>query len=118
MKDFGGKVLRAIERDEPLMVQNAQRLQQVLLLKVRKDLDKDRGEMLGRDGIEEVADLIVTRYLLHAEEGLSIIVSLTLFEPALVLQKRRRLREKNAKGASGGIWYLVTGMGAGFTKVG
>jgi hypothetical protein len=41
------------------MVQNAQRLQQVLLLKVRKDLEKDRVEMTGCHGIEEYADAIV-----------------------------------------------------------
>jgi hypothetical protein len=42
--------------------------------------------------------LIVARDRLDTEEGLSVIVSLTLVELALVLQKGRRLHEKDAKG--------------------
>ena len=82
MECFGGKVLRAIKGDEPLMVQNAEWVSQVLLLKVGKDLEKDGGELAWRNRIEERADLIVARVWLDAEEGLSIIVSLTLVELA------------------------------------
>jgi hypothetical protein len=70
----------------------------VLLRKGFKDLEKDGGESTGRNRIEELADVIVARDRLDAEEGLSVIVSLTLVELALVLQKRRRLHEKDAKG--------------------
>jgi hypothetical protein len=80
------------------MVQNAQWLSPVLLLKAGKDLEKDRCEIAWRNRIEELADLIVARDRLDAEEGLSVIVSLTLVELALVLQKRRGLHEKDAKG--------------------
>jgi hypothetical protein len=41
-----------------------------------------------------------------------------LVELALILQKRRRLHEKDAKGTSGGVLYGVTGVGAGFAHVG
>jgi hypothetical protein len=90
----------------------------VLLLKVCKDLEKDGGELAWRNRIEERSDLIVARDRLDAEEGLSVIVSLTLVELALVLQKRRRLREKEAEGAQGSVLYRVAGIGAGFAKVG
>jgi len=70
----------------------------VLLLQVCKDLEKDGMEIAWRNRIEERADLIVARDRLDAEEGLSVIVALPLVELALVLQKRRRLHEKDAKG--------------------
>ena len=70
----------------------------MLLLQVGKDLEKDRGEIAWCNRIEERADLIVARDRLDAKEGLGVIVSLTLVELALVLQKRRRLHEKDAKG--------------------
>ena len=70
----------------------------MLLLKVRKDLAKDGVEVAWRNRIEERADLIVTGDRLDAKQGLRVIVSLTLVELALLLQKRWRLREKDAKG--------------------
>jgi hypothetical protein len=55
-------------------------------------------EITWHNGIEELADLIVARGRLDAKEGLSVIVFLPLVELMLVLQKRRRLHEKDAKG--------------------
>jgi len=43
----------------------------VLLLKVCKDLKKDGVKIAWRNRIEELADLIVARAWLDAEEGLS-----------------------------------------------
>ena len=62
--------------------------------------------------------MIVARDRLDTEEGLSVIVSLPLVELALVLQKRRRLHEKEAKGTSGSVVYRVTGVRAGLAHVG
>jgi hypothetical protein len=90
----------------------------VLLLKVCKDLEKDGVEIAWRNRIEERADLIVARDWLDAEERLRVIMSLTVVELALVLQKRRRLHEKDAKGTSGSVLYCVTGIRAGFAHVG
>ena len=70
-----------------------------MLLQVGKDLEKDGVEIAWRDRIEQRADLIVTGNLLDAEQGLGVIVPLGVVQPALVLQKRRRLGEKDAKGA-------------------
>jgi hypothetical protein len=98
MEGFGRKVLRAIEGDEQLLVQHAKWVEQMLLLKVRKDLEKNGIEIAWRNGIEELTDLIVTRDRIDAEEGLGVIVSLPLFELALVFQKRGGLHKKDAKG--------------------
>ena len=73
----------------------------MLLLQVGKDLEKDGGELAWRNRIEERADLMVARDRLDSEERLRVIMSLTVVELALVLQKRRRLREKDAEGAQG-----------------
>ena len=90
----------------------------MLLLQVCQDLEKDGGEIAWRNRIEERADLIVARDRLDAEEGLSVIVSLTLVALALGLQKRRRWQAKDAKGTSGSVLDRVTGMGARFAHVG
>jgi hypothetical protein len=81
------------------MVENPEGVEQVLLLKVCKDLKKDRVEITWRNRIEERADVIIARDGLDAKKALSVIVSLTLVELPLVLQKRRGLHEKDAKGA-------------------
>jgi hypothetical protein len=66
------------------MVQNAPWVQSALLFKVLKDLEKDGIEIAWRNRVEELADLIVTGYRIDAEQGLRVIVSLTLVELALV----------------------------------
>jgi len=101
-----------------LIIQNAEGVSQVLLLQVGQDLEKDGMEIAWRNRIEERADLIVARDRLDAEERLRVILSLTVVELALVLQKRRRLHEKDAQGTSGSVLYCVTGIRAGFAHVG
>jgi hypothetical protein len=98
MEGLGGKVRRAIQGNSPLMVQNAAWVSQVLLLKMGQDLKKDGVKIAWRPRIEAFADVLVARAWLDPEEGLSIIVSLTLVELALVRQKWRRLHAKDAKG--------------------
>ena len=83
-----------------------------------KDLEQDGIAIAWRNRIEERADVIVARDRLDAEERLRVSMSLTVVELALVLQKRRRLHEKNAKGTSGSVLYRVTGIRAGFANVG
>lgn len=51
-------------------------------------------------------------------EGRGIVLSLGLLEMALVLKKRRRLGDRDAKGPEGRIWDAVAGIGAGFAGVG
>lgn len=57
----------------------------MLLLKVVNDVEKDGGEISGRNRIEKLSDLMVARDWLDAEEGLRVIVSLTVVELAWIL---------------------------------
>src|SRR5205807_3014171 len=92
--------------------------QPAMVLKARKDLKKHPIELTRHHGIEQVAYLIVTGNRLNAKQGPSIILSLGLLEMALILQKRRRLGEKDANGAQGGVLDAVTGVWPFFAMVG
>jgi hypothetical protein len=91
--------------------------QHAVLFKAFKDLNKHRIKVARRDRIEQYADLIVTGNLLHAEQGLGVIVPFGMLQPALVLQKRRRLSEKDTKGTQGGILDGVSSVRTLFTMV-
>jgi len=80
------------------------------LCKTLKDLQVYPIELTWAQRIKEVAYLIVTGELLNTEQGRGIIVALGLLEMALVLQKRRRLGEKDTKGTERGVWDGVTGV--------
>jgi hypothetical protein len=84
--------------------------QHAVLFQALKNLHKHCLKMARRDRIEQCADLIVTGNLLHASQGLDVIVPLAVLQPALVLQKRYRWGEKDAKGAQGGILDGVSGV--------
>jgi hypothetical protein len=91
--------------------------QHAVLCQTRKDLQKHRLEGAGRERSEPRADLMVTGNLLHVEEGAGVIVPCGMVQPALVCQKRRRLGEKDAKGAQDGIVDGVLGVGTRFAVV-
>jgi hypothetical protein len=115
MDRLGGKIGRALKGHQQLIPQNPETVEQVVLFQTLKDLKKDGLAMARGNGSEEGADLVVTGDLLDATQGLGVIASLAGLEPALILQKRRRWREEEAKGASGDGWHRGTGMGAGLT---
>ena len=111
MDGFGRKVIGAIQGHQQLVAKAPKMRQHAVLFKALKDLNKHRIEVARRDRIEQRADLIVTGNLLHAQQGLGVIVSFGVLQPALVLQKRRRLGEKDTKGTQGGILDGVSGVG-------
>jgi hypothetical protein len=74
MNGVGRKVVGAIEGHEQLIAKDAQMRPHAVLCKTLKDLKKHRIEVTGRDGIEQLADLIVTGNLLHVEKGVGVIV--------------------------------------------
>ena len=94
MNGFGRKVVGPIEGHHQLSAQDAKMRQHAVLFKARKDLQKHGIEVAWRDGIEELADLIVTGNVLHIEQGMDVIVPFRVLQSALVLQKRWRLGEK------------------------
>ena len=85
--------------------------QQAVRFKTLKDLNKHRIEGARRDRIEQLADLILTGNRRYVSQGLGVMVAFGVLQPPLVLQKRRRLGEKDAKGAQGGIVDGVSGVG-------
>ena len=118
MERLGRKILRAIKGDSPLMSEPPQRLPQGGLMQRRKALQEDRGAMAWCHPIQAGPALLVAGDLPHAEPGLRVMGSVAGLPPTLGRQKRRRLGEKEPKGASGGVLDGVRGMGAGFAKVG
>ena len=91
--------------------------QHAVLFKALKDLYKDCMEIVRCDRIEQRANLIVTGNLLDTQQGLHVIVPFGLLQPALLCQKRRRLGEKDTKGAYGRILDSISGVGSLVTMV-
>lgn len=71
---LGGHGSRAIHRHEELIPEDPEPIEQVVLGQARKDLEKDGSKMVRRNGIEEGAHLIVAGNLLHATQGVGVIV--------------------------------------------
>src|SRR2546422_3576804 len=117
MNGFGRKVVGAVQGHQELVAKEPKLGQQAALFKAFKDLNKHRIKVARRDRIEQCADLIVTGNLLHAEQGLGVILPFGMLQPALVLQKRRRLGEKDTKGTQGGILDGVSSVRTLFTMV-
>src|SRR5206468_424605 len=76
------------------------------------DLGVSRAHNHRGDGgrIIERSDLIVTVNLSHGHRGEGVIMVFGALKPALVLQERWRLGEKDAKGAQGGILDGISGV--------
>ena len=114
---FRRKVVGAIERHEELIAKDTKRRQQALLFQALQNRNKHRIERARHEWIEELADLIVTGNLLHASQRLGVIVTFAVLQSALVLQKRRGLGEKDAKGAQGGILDSISCVGTRLAMV-
>src|SRR4030095_4436117 len=98
-------------RAEHMLSQRARKFaKKARLFQAVKDLKIHPIEGTRHQGIEQVAYLVVTGNRLNAKHRTGIIVSLGFLKMALVIQKRRRLGEKDAKGAQGGILDAVTGV--------
>jgi hypothetical protein len=89
----------------------------MVLFKALKDLNEHRIECTRGERIEQRANLIITGNLLHAQQGVGVILALGLLQPALVVQKRRRLGKEDAKGAERGIVDVVSGVWPFFARV-
>ena len=85
MNGLRGKVSGPIEGDQQLIPQDAKGVQHLVLCKAREDLKEHRLQVARRERIEQGADLIVTRHLCHAQQGLGVVATLGVLQPALVL---------------------------------
>jgi hypothetical protein len=110
MNGFGRKGVGAVQGHQSLIAKGPKMCQQAVLFKAFQDLNNHRLKVARRDGIEQCADLMVTGNLLRAQQGMGVIVTFGLLKLALVLQKRRRLGEKDAQGAQGGILDGIAGV--------
>ena len=88
-----------------------------MLLKARKDFHTHGIEVARRERIEPRADVMVTGNLLHIEQGMGVIVTSGVLQPAWGRQKRRRWREQDAQGAQSGISDGVSGVRTRFAMV-
>ncbi len=95
---LGGKGGRAIQGHQELIPENPKTVEQMVLCKAPKDLNKDRIKMARDDRIEEGTDVIVTGNLRDAKQGVGVIAALVGLELTLILQKRGRLGKEDAKG--------------------
>jgi hypothetical protein len=110
MHGCGRKGVRAIAGHQEWTAEDAKRRQHAVLLKQRKDFHTHGIEVARRERIEPLADVIVTGNLLPLSQGRGVIVPSGVLQPALGRQKRRRVREKDAKGAQSGISDGVSGV--------
>jgi hypothetical protein len=117
MNGLGRKILGLSEGHAQLIAQAPKRRQYAVPFKTLKDLQKHGSEVAGGDRIGQRADLIITRPLLHVEEGGGVIVPFRMLQPTLVFQQGWRLGEKEAKGAQDGIVDGVLGVGTRFAMV-
>jgi len=85
MQGLRRKVVGAIEGHQQLIAQDAKRRQHPVPFQALKDLNKHRIEGTGGQGIEQLADLIVTGHLLYIEQGMRVILPFRVLQPALVL---------------------------------
>jgi hypothetical protein len=115
MDRLGGEGGRAIKRDQKLIPKDPETVEQVVLCKARKDLEKDGIAMPRGNRIEEGADLVSTGNLLDAKEGLGVMTSLACVELTLIVQKRWGLGKEDAEGASRGVCHAIARILAGAT---
>ena len=97
---LGGKGGRAIQGHQELIPENPKTVEQMVLCKAPKDLNKDRIKMARDDRIEEGTDVIVTGNLRDAKQGVGvkclskinfIFVSKILDHPFDILNKVRKV---------------------------
>jgi hypothetical protein len=87
MDGWRRKGVGAIQSHQQLMAKAPKRPPQAVLLEALKDLNQDRLECHWGDRIKPRAALIIAGNLLHANQGVDVIVSLGVLEGALVVQK-------------------------------
>ena len=88
-----------------------------MLFQALHDLNNDRIPCARGDRIEQRADLIVTGNLFDAQQGVGVVLTGVLLQGALVISKRRRLGQEDAKGTESGILDTVSGVWPGFARI-
>ena len=87
MNGWGRKGVGTIQGHQELGVKVAKRRQPAVLFQARKESQKHRIETARSDWIKPLAELIITRNLLHTQQGVDVLGAFGLLQGALVVQK-------------------------------
>ncbi len=117
-----GKVVGAIQSNQQRVVKITKRIDDTGGGQGVAEGGEDGEEGLGRDRVEQIADLIIARNESDAKEGLCIGAAFGVAQGALMGKEGRRLSEEDGKGSEGGIFdgvrsYAVAGLWANPTKM-
>jgi len=105
---LGRKEIGAIERDQEGIVERTKCVEQAMAVQIVPDLGHEREQPLRRHRIEHVANLVVARDVMDAEQGGGVVLALQLLHPNLAIEKRWTLREKNRERRQCRILNVVT----------
>ena len=109
--DLGrGKVLRAIQRAQPVASKAAIALQFSRSLQAREDLPVGRLELFRRNRIQQVANLGVAGHRMGAKQAVGIVPPRRTLHVSLMSQKGGRLHEEHRKGAQTRIADHILGI--------
>ena len=103
----------AIECYQQIAVERAKWLQISELVKRVDNVGEHRQRMLGRDGIEQSSDVVVTGGLVHPKESSGIALAFGDLHGALEGEKRGTLSEEHRERSERGIFEGVAGVVAG-----
>jgi len=106
------EVVGAIQRQQPATKVPPVGGQIAAIPQVLIDAPEGAGEVLGGNGIEQVANVGVTGHLLNAEQTLRVVMAVRPLHVPLVGQEGGRLHEENRKGPQGRIGEFVYGVRA------
>lgn len=99
MDRLGAVVLGAVERHQQAPIQDPMRRQLPGVLQGPDEVDEHRCQMRRRDRVEQVADLLGARNLVHAKQRTGVVAPALLLHPPLIIQERRTLQEEHREGA-------------------
>src|SRR5260221_879917 len=103
----GAVVFGAVEGNQHVTAQTAERRQAIAGFK-RPDRGVEHGlESAGRYGFEHCADVVVARDFGHLEQRLAVRAAAAFEQPALLREKRRALHEENRKRCHADIGHGV-----------
>jgi hypothetical protein len=107
---LGGEIPCGIQRDEPGVLHSAHLLQHACLIKGFVEIIEQAQEVMRRDRIERLADVIVAGDASHLKERTGVVASAGLFHAELITEKRRALGEEHREGRQGDVGHGVLGV--------
>lgn len=112
-----GEGVCPVQCDQERVVQHPVVGQAALGVKRVSDLPDQRGDLRGRNRIEDIADLGIRRHVMNPEQRLHIASSGRPLEIPLEGQKRTTLGEEDGEGRAGGVEEGVFGIVPAFSSV-